>query len=437
MMNKFLPLHIGFIIILSLTACSPGIEPRPDATQQSEATGTPQPTKSAVQIPEKTILGTTQNNLLDNHLVEGSIDLKTASVLDIPVDGVPLWLVSVRFQDGAIFAVILENGNSQAFKVSKSSYEPFAISSVQISTDAPPLLAISDGDVQFILPLADASPLTNPLLINDMVASIAINGDLVLGNSTIQKRLPIDALPDARILMDDNNRLLILTQPTNRYDHGVLGDDMEAAGITLIETKPEIRLVRTISIEAPDVIEGLSPIWADLDQDGVLDIIVTLSNNQSGSRIVAFREDGTMLAESSAIGTGYRWRHQIAFAAFGDKSQSYLASIRTPHIGGVVEFFQFSDGKLETVSEINGFSSHSIGSRNLDSAIAGDFNNDGICELLAPTQNLSSLGVISLGGVITVLPLDGVLTSNLSTISVNGSIIVGAGTQGNLRIWLK
>ena len=318
-MNKILPLLIGFMLILTLTACSPGIEPRPDATQQLEATGTNQPTKPAMQIPEKSILGTTQNNLLGNHFVDGSIDLKTASVLDIPVDGVPLWLVSVPFQEGAIFAVILENGKTQAFNVLESTYEPFAISSAQISTNAPPLLAVSGGDVQFILPPEDASPLTNPLLINDIVATIAINGDLVLGNSTIQIRLPIDALPDARILMDEYNRLLILTQPTNRYDHGVLGDDMEAASITLVETKPEIRLVSTISIEAPDVIEGLSPIWADLDQDGVLDIIVTLSNNQSGSRIVAFREDGTMLAESSAIGTGYRWQHQIAFAAFGDK----------------------------------------------------------------------------------------------------------------------
>ena len=103
----------------------------------------------------------------------------------------------------------------------------------------------------------------------------------------------------------------------------------------------------------------------------------------------------------------------------------------------MVEFFQLSDGKVETVSEINGFSSHSIGSRNLVSAIAGDFNNDDSYELLAPTQNHSSLGVISSGGELTVLPLDGVLTGDLSAIFVNGSIILGAGTQGNLRIWMK
>ncbi len=178
--------------------------------------------------------------------------------------------------------------------------------------------------------------------------------------------MPINALPDARILMDENNRLLVLTQPTNRYDHGVLGDALEASGITLLETEPELRIIRNIPTEAPDVIEGISPIWADIDNDGVRDIIVTLSNNQSGARIAAFLEDGTLLAESPALQIGYRWRHQIAVAPFGENTMPSLVSIRTPHIGGVIEFLQFNNGKLEIVGEVEGFSSHAIGSRNLE-----------------------------------------------------------------------
>jgi hypothetical protein len=48
----------------------------------------------------------------------------------------------------------------------------------------------------------------------------------------------------------------------------------------------------------------------------------------------------------------------------------------------------------------------------------------------------TNLGVISIDGVIASIPLDGVLTSNLSAAELGGKLYVGAGTQGNLRIWI-
>ena len=436
-MNKIILMIFGLLFTISITGCGSGVGSSAKDMPHLEPTYMALSTQPATLTPKTTILGTTQNNLLGNRLVDGSIDLKTASILDIPINSEPRWLVSAPFNGGALFVAVMDNGATQAFKISGSAYVAYDILPAQLPIGMPPLLAISDSNIQLILPPEDASPFTNPLLINNKLAYIATNGDLVLGDSTGQTRLPVNALPDARILMDENNRLLILTQPTNRYDHDVLGDDLEASSITLLDTQPELRIIREIPIEAPDVIEGISPIWADIDNDGIRDIIVTLSNNQSGARIVAFLEDGTLLAESPAIQIGYRWRHQIAVSAFGINPQPILVSIRTPHIGGVIEFFQFNNGKLEIVREVDGFSSHSIGSRNLDSAIIGDFNNDGISELLAPDQAHSNLGVIAIDGGITVLPLDGVLTSNLSATVVDGKLIVGAGTQGNLRIWIQ
>ena len=436
-MKKTVSIIFGLLFAIFITACGAEAEIPAANSPEREPTQIALSTPFPTLIPAEAIQSATQGNLLGNHTVDGNIDLETATQLNIPLSGEPLWLVSAPLGDGALFVAVMADGTVQAFNISGQTYAPYPISPAQLPAGMPPLLAVSDDNAQLVLPPDDASLLTNVILLNNKLAYIATNGDLVVGVSTGERRLSINALPDARILVDESNRLLILTQPIERYTHGVLGDAVEAAGITLIETEPDLRIIQNIPIEAPDVIEGISPIWADIDHDGVRDIIVTLSNRENGARIVAYHEDGTLFAESAPIGTGYRWRHQIAVAAFGQNTEPTLVSIRTPHIGGVVEFFQFKDGQLALVGKVEGFSSHSIGSRNLDSAIAGDFNKDGISELLAPDQSHTNLGIITTDGVITLLPLDGVLTSNLSTAVVNGNLIVGAGTQGKLRVWIQ
>ncbi|MBI9051939.1 MAG: hypothetical protein JEZ00_21160 [Anaerolineaceae bacterium] len=435
-MRKFFAFALSLLFMTSIIACQPGIVPVTNPTPQLVPTQTTNPIQPLEIISSATILGTTQNNLSGNHLVEGSIDLANATTLDIPLSGEPRWLVSVPYNDGAVFAAVLDDGTVQAFLIAAETYQSFEITPTQLPAGSPPLLAATDTGVYFITPPADASPLTNPMLLENQLVYIANNGDLVLDNAGSQTRLAIDVLPDARILIDEQQRLLILTQPSTRYDHGILGDKLEAIGIILIETQPELRVLINIPIQVPDVIESLSPTWADMNQDGQREIIVTLSNNQGGSRMVVFAEDGTLLAESSAIGTGHRWRHQIAVAPFASDAAPLLVVIRTPHIGGVVEFFQLHNGALQSAAEIKGFSTHSIGSRNLDSALVGDFNNDGINEVLAPNQAHTQLGVISLDGNVTLLPLDSKLISNLSAVVINGKIIIGADTSENLRVWL-
>jgi hypothetical protein len=428
-------ISILFLNILFLSACRPSLERTPGAEVL------PAPIEATLSVPPDLPAGkggqiyTTQNNLSGNHFIDGSIDLQNASIINIPLDETPLWLASSPFEEGALFAAVLENGQTQAFQIKGQTYIQYDISQAQMPAGMPPLLVVSDGQAQLIVPPRDASPFTHPLLIDNKLVYISTGDDLVITDSNSQTRLAVNALPDARILLDEKNRLLLLSGPTNRYDHGVLGDELEASVITLIETEPELRVIRNIPIDSPDVVEGISPIWADLDGDGVREIIVTLSNPQGGARIATYREDGSLLAESPPIGLGYRWRHQIAVAGFDPGRPPLLVSIRTPHIGGVVEFFQLNAGKLELVQETAGFSAHSIGSRNLDSAVAGDFNNDGIPELLVPDQTHTSLGVFTFDGILTIVPLDGVLTSNLSVTDNNGILYVGAGTPGNLRIW--
>ena len=44
----------------------------------------------------------------------------------------------------------------------------------------------------------------------------------------------------------------------------------------------------------------------------------------------------------------------------------------------MVEFFQLENNELRIVAQVPGYTSHIIGSRNLDMALAGDFDGDGV-----------------------------------------------------------
>jgi hypothetical protein len=50
------------------------------------------------------------------------------------------------------------------------------------------------------------------------------------------------------------------------------------------ETIPSLRVVISIAIPGQRVVEGVSPIWADLNGDGQREIIVTQSDAEQGRR---------------------------------------------------------------------------------------------------------------------------------------------------------
>jgi hypothetical protein len=294
-------------------------------------------------------------------------------------------------------------------------------------------------------PPGDAPELAPPAILDESGNWVYIdaNGDLVfmLASGVESARLAVAALPDGRILVDGDNRLLLLTQPTERYGHGVLGDAIEAGAVVLIETEPEPVVILTIPIPEPLVVEGIAPLWADITGDGNREIILTLSDVEQGAQIVAYDENGVQIGVGPAIGQGYRWRHQLAVAPFGPDGEVELVDVLTPHIGGVVEYYRLVGNELKIVAQIPGYTSHVNGARNLDMAIAGDFDGDGRIELLLPNQARTELGAINRtdagAEVAWTIPLDGRLSTNLAAVTTaSGRLILGAGTEtGTLRLW--
>ncbi|MGB6420709.1 MAG: hypothetical protein WBF05_02605 [Anaerolineales bacterium] len=396
--------------------------------------------------PTTPVFGRTYHTADGTRYVSGRGGLPEVRPLDIPLAGEPHWVVAAPGEAGSIWVVVLMDGRVQAFSVNGSGYEEIAVTPDRLPPGMPPLLKVGGSAPMLVTaPLDDASPLTHPVVVGGdgaRIAYIAKNGDVVIWDGKEIGRLPVNALPDARILVDESSRLLMLTDPTRRYDHGVLGDDLEAAGIALIETQPSLQVVSQIQIPQPAVIEGIAPIWSDINADGMREIILTRSTPSRGAQIVVFSEMGEEVAAGPSIGRGYRWRNQLALAPFGPNGGLELVDVLTPHLTGVVEFYQLHAERLDVVAGVPGYTSHVIGTRNLDMALAGDFDGDGSVEVLLPGQSLTELGSIRRTGdgaeAVWSVPIDGILTTNLAAVSFpDGGIAVGLGrSDGVLRVWL-
>jgi len=96
--------------------------------------------------------------------------------------------------------------------------------------------------------------------------------------------------------------------------------------------------------------------------------------------------------ESSFIGTGRRWRHQLAAGPLGPNGEVEIWEIQTPHIGGIAQTHRLLNGALDRVAmESIARTSHDIGSRNLYTAIVADFDGDGQPDLLVRNQEKTAL----------------------------------------------
>jgi len=135
------------------------------------------------------------------------------------------------------------------------------------------------------------------------------------------------------------------------------------------------------------------------------------------------------------------WRHQIAVGPFGPNDETELVDVLTPHIGGIVGFYQLVGDQLEVVAQVPGYASHVIGTRNLDMAVAGDVDGDGTFEVLLSNQERTKLGAIRRTAdgakVAWTIPVGGRVSTDLAVVSLsNRGLGLGLGREdGVLRVW--
>ena len=293
------------------------------------------------------------------------------------------------------------------------------------------------------LPGPEVAPLSRPACLeNGNIAALAESGQhvLLLGETFRElARAPTQALPDAEIVTadltgDGMDELVLLTDPTERYPHGVLGDAVEAASVSVFDAET-LEPVASYTLPENYVLEQRRVLPFDLgDKDGLL---ATRSSEQTGAGVVLLRLEDDELklsTEAEPIGAGFRWLN--LFAARNGTAYA----VRTPHIGGPFERYTVQESGLEVEQYNLGVTNHTLGSRNLDLGILLPSVEPDTDHLVLPSQDLQILKLVrctpAICEVVEEFELAGRLSSNVVALEQGGQVTVVAGDEtGQLHFW--
>jgi len=207
---------------------------------------------------------------------------------------------------------------------------------------------------------------------------------------------PPAALPDGRIATGSRDITRAwLAEPTDRYDHGVLGDAIEAARL-VIETRDGRQ--HTVQLGNDAVFEDLNPRIADINGDGRDEVVVVKAYLKRGAALAVIGEARgryRIVAETPPLGQPRRWLDPAGIADFSGDGRTSIALVRQPHVIGQLELWQWQNGRLRKTAEMEGFSNHIIGTRAIAMSAIADFDADGISDLALPSLDRTRLRIIS------------------------------------------
>jgi hypothetical protein len=158
-----------------------------------------------------------------------------------------------------------------------------------------------------------------------------------------------------------------LASPTARYPHSSMGSPVHAGSLHALSREGKL-----FQLELPKqrVWEDLQPRLVDLDGDGRDEIVVIEADSERGAALVAYGlpSAGSALQErarSAWLGLPFRWLNPVGFADFDGDSKLDIASITTPHIGGVLTLYRYAPPRIEPYAKVPDVSNHQMGDPNL------------------------------------------------------------------------
>ena len=203
---------------------------------------------------------------------------------------------------------------------------------------------------------------------------------------------PPGALPDAGVATGSETvDRAWLSEPTQRYRHGVLGDAIEAGSLTIVRRDGSKAVLR---LPADSVFEDIKPRVARVGGRERI-VLVRAYLDRGAALAVIDPVSATIIAESTPIGHANAWRNPAGIADYNGDGAVEIAAVRQPHVVGRLELWSFIDGKLTKTAEVADTSNHVIGSRALGLSATADFDGDEKPDLAIPSFDRRSLRLIA------------------------------------------
>jgi hypothetical protein len=183
-----------------------------------------------------------------------------------------------------------------------------------------------------------------------------------------------------------------LGTPTNRYPHKALGSTSHAATLHVLANAAlgQQELVYRLPINR--VFEDLTVRLVDLDGDGRDEMIVIESDALRGSSVVVLglRELPAKATAKNAVNTGVKpqnamgiteiarsvptggtfyWLNPVGVADFDGDGRLDIASVTTPHVGGILNLYHYRPPLLESFAKVMDVSNHRMGDPEQDLAV--------------------------------------------------------------------
>ena len=178
---------------------------------------------------------------------------------------------------------------------------------------------------------------------------------------------------------------------TSIYNHGVLGDAIEATHLHVVGPENAASCGVEIAAGEDHVFEDTAPRLTDLDGDGRSEVIVVRTSLTQGAQLAVYgMRNGALalLATTPYIGQTHRWLAPIGAGDIDGDGRTEFAYIDRPHLARVMRVWRFDGIHLTEAYQIAGLTNHRIG----DTTISGGFRTcNGVSEVVTATADWSRL----------------------------------------------
>ncbi len=192
--------------------------------------------------------------------------------------------------------------------------------------------------------------------------------------------------------------------PTDRYQHGILGDAIEGGRLHAYITPTDNHNVisscgdKSITLDAAHVFEDTKPRLVDVDGDGRQEIVTVRSHRDKGAQLAIYadipqREKLTLIASTPYIGQRNRWLAPIGAADLDGDGHIEIAYIDRPHLAKTLRVWRFKGGALTEIAAASGLTNHRIGERDIAGGIRDCGNGP---EMITATADWSRIVAVRL-----------------------------------------